>query len=90
MDLTLLEKMKNKFELCLPFNMLFFGSNLQEMMLNEDHPLALNLSFSVSLGLMPVTLSIKTTGCGIRKSEFTAEETGEMEMDSKGFSYLTK
>lgn len=55
--------------------------SLKEMMLNEDHPLALNLSFSVSLGLMPVTLSIKTTGCGIRKSEFTAEETGEMEMD---------
>lgn len=58
-------------------------------MLNEDHPLALNLSFSVSLGLMPVTLSVKTTGCGIRKSEFTADEAGEMEIDSKGFSYPT-
>ncbi|XP_049382837.1 uncharacterized protein LOC125847215 isoform X1 [Solanum stenotomum] len=55
--------------------------SLQEMILNEDHPLALNLSFSVSLGLMPVTLSVKTTGCGIRKSEFTADETGEMEID---------
>lgn len=55
-------------------------------MLNEDHPLALNLSFSVSVGLMPVTLSVKTTGCGIRKSEFTADEIGELEIDSKGFS----
>lgn len=80
---------EKKFELYVPFNTLFFGSNLQEMILNEDHPLALNLSFSVSLGLMPVTLSVKTTGCGIRKSEFTADETGEMEIDSKGFSYLT-
>ncbi|CAN4079157.1 unnamed protein product [Withania somnifera] len=62
---------------------LLIGSmfSLKEMMLNEDHPLALNLSFSVSLGLMPVTLSVKTTGCGIRKSEFTADETGEMEID---------
>lgn len=53
----------------------------KEMMLKEDHPLALNLSFSVSLGLMPVTLSVKTTGCGIRKSEFTSDESGEMEID---------
>ncbi|XP_060196012.1 uncharacterized protein LOC132625198 isoform X2 [Lycium barbarum] len=55
--------------------------SLKEMMLNEDHPLALNLTFSVSLGLMPVTLSVKTTGCGIRKSEFTDDEPGEMEID---------
>ncbi|XP_047263581.1 uncharacterized protein LOC107860723 isoform X2 [Capsicum annuum] len=55
--------------------------SVKEMMLNEDHPLALNLSFSVSVGLMPVTLSVKTTGCGIRKSEFTADEIGELEID---------
>ncbi|OIT36811.1 hypothetical protein A4A49_06965 [Nicotiana attenuata] len=54
----------------------------KEMMLKEDHPLALNLSFSVSLGLMPVTLSVKTTGCGIRKSQFTSDESGEMEIDT--------
>lgn len=59
-------------------------------MLKEDHPLALNLSFSVSLGLMPVTLSVKTTGCGIRKSEFTSDESGEMEIDSKIFFLLAK
>ncbi|OIT27446.1 hypothetical protein A4A49_59657 [Nicotiana attenuata] len=62
----------------------------KEMMLKEDHPLALILSFSVSLGLMPVTLSVKTTGCGIRKSEFTSDEFGEMEIDSKIFFLLAK
>jgi hypothetical protein len=34
--------------------------------LKEDHPLALTLSFSVSLGLLPVILSLGTTGCGIK------------------------
>ena len=28
--------------------------------------MALTLSFSVSLGLLPVLLSLKTTGCGIK------------------------
>uniref|UniRef100_A0A0D9XBS7 GPI inositol-deacylase n=1 Tax=Leersia perrieri TaxID=77586 RepID=A0A0D9XBS7_9ORYZ len=32
----------------------------------EDHPLALNLSFSVSLGLLPVILSLRTAGCGVK------------------------
>lgn len=41
---------------------------LQEMFLKEDHPLALNLSFSISLGLLPVTLSLKPAGCGIKSS----------------------
>lgn len=38
----------------------------KEIFLLEDHPLALNLSFSASLGLLPVTLSLKTAGCGIK------------------------
>ncbi|KAK1629882.1 hypothetical protein QYE76_004197 [Lolium multiflorum] len=38
----------------------------EEIFLKEDHPLALTLSFSVSLGLLPVILSLGTTGCGIK------------------------
>ncbi|XP_040383372.1 uncharacterized protein LOC102716063 isoform X2 [Oryza brachyantha] len=40
----------------------------EEIFLKEDHPLALNLSFSVSLGLLPVTLSLRTAGCGVKTS----------------------
>ncbi|RLM51072.1 hypothetical protein C2845_PMPSC038588 [Panicum miliaceum] len=40
----------------------------EEIFLSEDHPLALNLSFSASLGLLPVTLSLKTAGCGIKNA----------------------
>ncbi|CAN6181754.1 unnamed protein product [Urochloa humidicola] len=38
----------------------------EEIFLSEDHPLAHNLSFSASLGLLPVILSLKTAGCGIK------------------------
>jgi hypothetical protein len=38
------------------------------MFLAEDHPLVLNLSFSASLGLLPVILSLKTAGCGIKNT----------------------
>ncbi|KAL9157438.1 hypothetical protein ABFS82_08G005700 [Erythranthe guttata] len=47
--------------------------------LKEDHPLTLNLTFSVSLGLLPVSLSLITTGCGIKKSEFPIEDTEDVE-----------
>ncbi|CAN6217106.1 unnamed protein product [Urochloa humidicola] len=40
----------------------------EEIFLSEDHPLALNLSFCASLGLLPVTLSLKTSGCGIKNA----------------------
>lgn len=53
------------------------------MTLKEDHPLALSLTFSVSLGLLPVSLSLTTTGCGIKKSEFPIEESGDEETSSK-------
>uniref|UniRef100_A0ACD5Y3E2 Uncharacterized protein n=1 Tax=Avena sativa TaxID=4498 RepID=A0ACD5Y3E2_AVESA len=38
----------------------------EEIFLKEDHPMALTLSFSVSLGLLPVILSLGTAGCGIK------------------------
>ncbi|XP_020696935.1 uncharacterized protein LOC110110005 isoform X3 [Dendrobium catenatum] len=40
----------------------------EEMLLKEDHNLALNFSFSVSLGILPVTVSLQTEGCGLKDS----------------------
>lgn len=51
--------------------------------MKEDHPLALNLSFALSLGLLPVTLSLKTVGCGIKNSELPDEVAGNVENGSK-------
>ncbi|PIA26437.1 hypothetical protein AQUCO_09300025v1 [Aquilegia coerulea] len=51
----------------------------QEILLKEDHPLVLKLSFSISLGLLPVTLSLKTTGCGIKRSGLPVKEAGDVE-----------
>lgn len=51
---------------------------MQEMFFKEDHALSLNLSFSISLGLLPVTLSLKTAGCGINNS-LPDEEAGDVE-----------
>ncbi|KAF5734228.1 GPI inositol-deacylase-like isoform X4 [Tripterygium wilfordii] len=64
----------------------------KDILLKEDHSLALNLSFSISLGLLPVTLSLETTGCGIKKSGLPAEEAGDMAGDTviPGMSGLCK
>ncbi|CAK9161729.1 unnamed protein product [Ilex paraguariensis] len=51
----------------------------KDFILKEDHPLAFNLSFSISLGLLPVQLSLKTTGCGVKKSGVDFEEAGDSE-----------
>lgn len=59
-------------------------NTLQEMFLQEDHPLALNLSFSISLGLLPVTLSLKPAGCGIK----SPGETGDIENNSNYSFFL--
>lgn len=64
------------------------SSILQDIQLKEDHPLAINMFFSISLGLLPVTLSVKTTGCGIQKSAFSVDEPGDMEISSKDPSPL--
>ncbi|XP_008783007.2 uncharacterized protein LOC103702377 isoform X2 [Phoenix dactylifera] len=56
--------------------MLLCSSYVQEeLYLKEDHPLMLNLSFSISLGLLPVTLSLRTAGCGIKSSTGDAEQS---------------
>ncbi|RVW93992.1 hypothetical protein CK203_034106 [Vitis vinifera] len=54
----------------------------KDIMLKEDHPLAFNMSFSISLGLLPVTLSLKTAGCGIKNSGLPVEEARSMENTS--------
>lgn len=56
------------------------------MFLKEDHPLAFNFSFGISLGLLPVTLSLKTAGCGIKTSGLPVEEAGDVENSSKIYS----
>ncbi|CAA6661528.1 unnamed protein product [Spirodela intermedia] len=50
---------------------------------HEDHPLPFNLSFSLSLGLLPVTLSVGTVGCGIKASTLHIEkQAGDVEHSS--------
>lgn len=55
---------------------------LQEMFLKEDHPLALNLSFSLSLGLFPINVSLRTVGCGIK----TSGDQAGVDQSSKTFN----
>lgn len=52
-------------------------------MFEEAHPLAVQLSFSISLGLLPVTLHLKTASCGIDNSGLPEEEAGDLESSSK-------
>lgn len=51
--------------------------------MKEDHSLVLNLSLPISLGLLPVTLQLETTGCGIKNSGLPDEEAGDIENNSK-------
>ncbi|XP_020258508.1 uncharacterized protein LOC109834902 [Asparagus officinalis] len=53
-----------------------------EIFFKEDHPLALNLSFSVSLGLLPVTLSLRTEGCGLKRSALPDENSEDTDHSS--------
>lgn len=57
--------------------------SIQEMSLKEDHPLALNLSFTPSLGFLPVMFSLKTAGCGIKNSGLPDEQGGDVDDNSK-------
>lgn len=62
-----------------PWTLVHSMFSQKEFLLEEDHPLGFNLSFSISLGLLPMKFSLKTTGCGIKRSEFPLEDTGEIE-----------
>lgn len=57
--------------------------------MSEDHPLPFNLSFSLSLGLLPVTLSVGTVDCGIKASTLHIEkQAGDVEHSSE-FNFTT-
>ncbi|XVE84099.1 hypothetical protein DITRI_Ditri16bG0142300 [Diplodiscus trichospermus] len=49
-----------------PVSMLLSTHSLKDIFWKEDHPLAFNLSFAISLGILPATFSLKTAGCGIK------------------------
>lgn len=55
------------------------GYSHKDLSWKEDHPLALNLSFTSSLGLLPVTFSLKTAGCGIKSSGLPDEQSGDID-----------
>lgn len=59
---------------------------VQDLFLKEDHPLAFNLTFAISIGLLPVTLSLRTASCGIQNSGLADEETGDIEHSSKEYA----
>ncbi|KAL4566029.1 hypothetical protein LXL04_030138 [Taraxacum kok-saghyz] len=61
-----------------PHSLLF--SN--DILIKEDHPIAMNVTFGVSLGLLPATVSVETTGCGIKKH--VEEEAGDMDSGMLG------
>ncbi|XP_078150572.1 phosphatidylinositol deacylase isoform X2 [Carex rostrata] len=46
----------------------------KDINLEEDHALVQKMSFSISLGLLPMSLSLQTTGCGIKGSTDKSEE----------------
>ncbi|KAM2858372.1 hypothetical protein COP2_023920 [Malus domestica] len=60
-----------------PWSMPLSSYSYKEMSLKENHPLALNLSFTTSLGLLPVIFSLKTAGCGIKNSGLPDEQAGD-------------
>ncbi|XP_019447433.1 PREDICTED: uncharacterized protein LOC109350653 isoform X1 [Lupinus angustifolius] len=62
-----------------PWFMLQSTYSQKELSLEESHPLAVKLSFAISLGLLPVTFSLKTVSCGIRNSGLPEEEAGDIE-----------
>ncbi|ESQ32740.1 hypothetical protein EUTSA_v10003555mg [Eutrema salsugineum] len=53
----------------------------KDIFLKEYHPLAYNLSFAISLGLLPITLSLKPAGCGIKTFGLLDGDTGDLDKD---------
>ncbi|KAH9743747.1 Hydrolases acting on ester bond [Citrus sinensis] len=60
-------------------SMLLSAYSPKDLFLKEDHPLVFNLTFAISLGLLPITLSLRTASCGIQNSGFANEEAGDIE-----------
>ncbi|XP_047310152.1 uncharacterized protein LOC124913780 [Impatiens glandulifera] len=51
----------------------------ENIILEENHPLAINLSLAIGVGLLPAKLSLRATGCGIKRSVLTVENSGNVE-----------
>ncbi|KAM5581857.1 hypothetical protein ABKV19_010881 [Rosa sericea] len=62
-----------------PWSPSLSGYSHKDLSWKEDHPLALNLSFTSSLGLLPVKFSLKTAGCGIKSSGLPDEQAGDID-----------
>lgn len=62
-----------------PQSLLLSMYSQKDIFIKEDHPIAMNITFSISLGLLPATMSLETTGCGIKKSGLPVEEAGDMD-----------
>lgn len=61
---------------------------MQDLFLKEDHPLMYNLSFGVSLGLLPIEMTLKTVSCGIKDAGLPIEEAGDTENSGRQFFIL--
>ncbi|KAI6670105.1 hypothetical protein NL676_004990 [Syzygium grande] len=59
-----------------PLKLFSSSYSQKDIFLKEYHHIAFNLSFGISLGLLPVTLSLKTAHCGIKDSGLPVEEAG--------------
>ncbi|KAJ0778195.1 putative GPI inositol-deacylase PGAP1, alpha/Beta hydrolase [Helianthus annuus] len=51
----------------------------KDIFIKEDHPIVMDITFSISLGLLPATVSLVTTGCGIKNSGLPVEEAGDID-----------
>eukprot|EP00250_Pteridium_aquilinum_P021427 c25120_g1_i1 orf=424-3750(-) len=54
----------------------------KDVQLVENHPLLFNMTLSVSTGVLPLTVELKTSSCGIRNAVFANEEPGDAEHTS--------
>ncbi|KAJ0480624.1 putative GPI inositol-deacylase PGAP1, alpha/Beta hydrolase [Helianthus annuus] len=61
-----------------PKSLLLSVFSQKDIFIKEDHPIVMNITFSINLGLLPATVSLETTGCGIKKSGLPVEEAGDM------------
>lgn len=65
-----------------PHSLLLSMYSRKDIFIKEDHPIAMNITFGISLGLFPATVSLETTGCGIKNSGLPVEEAGDMDTGS--------
>ncbi|KAI4387714.1 hypothetical protein MLD38_000126 [Melastoma candidum] len=62
-----------------PATMFLSYYSQKDLLLEEDHPLLYNMSFGISLGLLPIEMTLRTVGCGIKDAGLPIEEAGDTE-----------